>query len=253
MPGVAVRTVPSSYVPGNTLTVSITITPDGGTIAYALEDAPPTGWVVSNIQQDSGSPTGVFDGIAGKVKWIPFSGDTPHTISYDVTPPISETGTQSFNGVGAYPDIVPIIDSETGSPTTEITEGAGDISFPGDVFTQDEPLDPVTGNRNSPVPDFKMSISEAVSYLVAWLTSDPWPENKDLSVVYKKDNLLDDPDLIPISFAVWAFVLFLQNDGFYHFTGNVNSGGPNTANPDGFTVPQDAWVTGAATTIPPGP
>ena len=253
MPGVAVRTVPSSYVPGNTLAVSITITPDGGTVAYALEDAPPTGWVVSNIQQDGGSPTGVFDGVAGKVKWIPFAGDTPHTVSYNVTPPISETGTQSFFGVGSYPDIVPIIDSETGNPITEIEEGAGDIQFPGDVFTQDQPIDTPVGSRGAPVPDFKMSIGEAVSYYIAWLTSDTWPENLGPGIVYRKENLLDDPDLISIEFAIWGFILFLQNDGLYQFTGNVNSGTPNAANPGGFTIPQDAWFSGAATTVPPGP
>ena len=267
MPGVAVRTVSSYYIPGSTVTVSISLTPDVGTYAYGLEDAPPVGWTVSNIQQSPGSPIGIFDAVAGKVKWAPFDGDATHIVSYDVTPPINETGTQSFFGVGAYADIVPIIDSVTGNPITEIITGGGihplslvQIQFPGDVFTQDQPIDTPVGSRGAPVPDFKISIGEAVSYYIAWLTSDLWPENRDPSVVYRKENLLDDPDLISIEFAILGFILFLQNNGLYQFTGVVSSGTPNTANPSGYTVPQDAWISGAAptttgppTTSPPTP
>ena len=116
MPGTAIRSFsPTDYTPGSPVTVTIQVQGDPGTIAYAMEDAPPAGWGPAiNITNSLGAPIGVWDGVALKVKWIPFQcfpnpTCAPATLTYDVTPPISESGTQLFVGVGAYPDVVPII------------------------------------------------------------------------------------------------------------------------------------------------
>lgn len=115
MPGTAIRSFsPADYTPGSPVTVTIQVQGDPGTIAYAMEDAPPAGWgPATNITNSLGAPLGVWDGAAMKVKWIPFQcfpspTCNPATLTYDVTPPISESGTQVFAGVGAYADVVPI-------------------------------------------------------------------------------------------------------------------------------------------------
>ena len=115
MPGTAIRSFsPTGYTPGSPVTVTILIQGDPGTIAYAMQDKPPAGWGPAvNITNSLGAPVGFWDGIAEKVKWIPFqcfpSPTCPAVIlTYDVTPPISESGTQAFVGDGAFPDFVPI-------------------------------------------------------------------------------------------------------------------------------------------------
>ncbi len=62
--------------------VSIEVVPPAATQVYAVEDGPPTGWTVSNI--DSG---GVFDTGTGTVKWGPFFDNQSRTLGYEVTPP----------------------------------------------------------------------------------------------------------------------------------------------------------------------
>lgn len=83
----------SSYT--QPFTVVVTITPPAGTIAYGIEDAPPSGWIdVSNI--DNG---GTWDSINKKVKWGPYFTDQPVTLHYTLTPPVPVIGTPCFRGV----------------------------------------------------------------------------------------------------------------------------------------------------------
>lgn len=115
MPGTAVRSFnPTEYTPGSPVTVTIQVQGAPGTIAYAMQDLPPAGWgPATNITNSLGAPVGIWDNIAMKVKWIPFQcfpnpTCAAATLTYKVTPPISESGTQSFVGDGAFPDFVPI-------------------------------------------------------------------------------------------------------------------------------------------------
>jgi len=85
-----------SYVPGTPLSVSTVVTPLGTTQAYAVEDAPPTGWTVSNINQ-----SGVYDAVNHKVKWGPFFDSTARTFTYTATPPGGTTGVQVFTGTAS--------------------------------------------------------------------------------------------------------------------------------------------------------
>ena len=93
----AARDLPDCYDPGNALTVSIAIQVPSGTSAVGLEDSPPTGWTVSNI-----SNSGVFDALNNKVKWGPFFEPFPEAVTYDATPPITETGTKCFAGTVSF-------------------------------------------------------------------------------------------------------------------------------------------------------
>lgn len=116
MPGTAIRSFsPTEYTPGSPVTVTLMVQGDAGTVAYGLEDEPQAGWgPATNITNSLGAPAGFWDGAALKVKWGPFlcfpnPTCDPVTLTYDVIPPISESGTQAFFGVGSYPDVVPIV------------------------------------------------------------------------------------------------------------------------------------------------
>jgi hypothetical protein len=92
------------YDAGTPIQVSIAVTPEAGTIAYAVEDTPPQGWIVDDI-----SAGGTYDIGNGKVKWGIFFDDSPQTLTYSVIPAIGAEGTISFSGLGSFDGVsVPI-------------------------------------------------------------------------------------------------------------------------------------------------
>jgi predicted outer membrane repeat protein len=91
---------PTQYTPEETVAVTIDIQPDAGS-SYAVEDAPPAGWTVSNIRHEffgTDIPDGVWDSINKKVKWGPYTDGLSRIFKYDATPPAGETGTKTFYG-----------------------------------------------------------------------------------------------------------------------------------------------------------
>lgn len=94
----ATRDLPGGYAPDTVLTVTVFLETPPGTTAVALEEIPPTDWVVSNI-----SVGGSFDVVTGKVKWgLYFSPNVPDSVSYDITPPLGESGDHCFTGVISF-------------------------------------------------------------------------------------------------------------------------------------------------------
>jgi len=94
----AARELPDYYISNVTFTVSITITPPGGTVVVGVEERPPLGWDVPNI-----SHSGVFDTQTQKVKWGPFFGTSiPPLLTYDVKPPGGASGAQCFTGTASF-------------------------------------------------------------------------------------------------------------------------------------------------------
>ena len=93
----AVCGMPKGYQPGKTFTVSITVTPLSEVASYAVEDLFPVGWTVSNV-----SDSGGFDAVANKVKFGPFSDNSPRVLTYDVTPPANASGVYTFTGVASF-------------------------------------------------------------------------------------------------------------------------------------------------------
>lgn len=89
----ATRTLPSGYVAGQPIRVTIQAVPPEGTVSYLVEETPPSGWPVAAV--DNG---GSFEVTTGKVKWGPFSGGHARTFHYTVTPPAGTTQTRSFAG-----------------------------------------------------------------------------------------------------------------------------------------------------------
>jgi hypothetical protein len=79
------------------MSISIAVTPGQGTQVYAVEDSPPTGWTVSDINESGG-----WDDMKKKVKWGPFFDHNNRTLIYKVTPPSSETGQKTFSGIASF-------------------------------------------------------------------------------------------------------------------------------------------------------
>ncbi len=94
----AVRQMQSVYVPGESLTVSITVNPSANVQAYAVEESPPSGWMtVSDI-----SHGGVYDSGNNRVKFGVFTDNLPRTLTYSVTPPATASGLGYFYGKTSY-------------------------------------------------------------------------------------------------------------------------------------------------------
>jgi hypothetical protein len=84
------------WAPGTPFVVSVKVTPEAATLAWAAEDTPPAEWTVSRI-----SHGGVFDRVCGKVKWGPFLDHTVRTLQYTVKP-TSGSGVRSFSGTASF-------------------------------------------------------------------------------------------------------------------------------------------------------
>jgi outer membrane protein assembly factor BamB len=91
-PGTAVRQLPPQYTPGVAFNVAIQVTPAAGGFAYGVEEQPPLGWAVSAINE-----SGEFDSANKKVKWT-FLDNATRTLTYQLTPPGTVTGTATFAG-----------------------------------------------------------------------------------------------------------------------------------------------------------
>jgi hypothetical protein len=94
----ASRTMPASYTPGQSITVSLAFTPDSTTAAWGAVETPPSGWTATNI-------TGNGTASGGSIRWIVLPGGTanqPQTFTYTATPPASDTGNKTFSGVADF-------------------------------------------------------------------------------------------------------------------------------------------------------
>lgn len=93
----ALSELPHFFVPTESYTVKITVTPAVEVAVYALQDQLPAGWVANGI-----SHNGEFDVAHGQVKWGPFFDNTSRTLSYEVTAPETASGLQTLEGVASF-------------------------------------------------------------------------------------------------------------------------------------------------------
>lgn len=100
--------MPDVYTAGNPVTVTLAAQPDAATLAWAVEEQPPSGWVVDSIGQG-----GVWDPINMKVKWGPYFDAQPRQLHYHATPPPGETGEKVFSGQGSFDGIGVLIEGST--------------------------------------------------------------------------------------------------------------------------------------------
>ena len=135
-----VRNLPDAYTPGVSFRVELRAEPPTSARAYAVEDRPPEGWQVSNVNHE-----GLFDPVTRKVKFGPYTDGLPRTLMYDLHPPTLATGRREFVGNGSLDGVsYPI----------------GGDQFLGQVSTN-HPAD------LNPV-DFRIVLDEVTAYAAAW-------------------------------------------------------------------------------------
>jgi alpha-tubulin suppressor-like RCC1 family protein len=103
--GIAVRQLPDTYTLGSVFQVSLGVKPLPGTGSYAVQDQPPSGWVVSNINEE-----GSFDALNRLVKWGPFFDGAARTLTYDVMPVVVEIDMALFSGIAAFDGVDYIVE-----------------------------------------------------------------------------------------------------------------------------------------------
>lgn len=141
-----IRDLPSYYIPGIPMPVSIQAEPTcikEGDLSWALEDIVPPGWLVTNISDGGG-----FSG--GKVSF----GSLPageKTLTYTVKPGLADTGDATFSGTGSVSGVDTAI---TGNSVS--AHNAGDH--------------PADTNHNQAI-----SISEYNGYWSYWKSGKTWP------------------------------------------------------------------------------
>ncbi|MCO6438047.1 MAG: hypothetical protein J5J06_13220 [Phycisphaerae bacterium] len=150
------------YHPGIPVGVQIALTLPAGVVAVALEDAPPAGWVVSNI-----SNGGFFDAANGKVKWGPFFAPSiPQAVSYMATPPNDTVGPHCFTGAVS-------LDGANQEICGEACLGPACPLMAADV--PHENCDSCNAGvcttcTNGACRDYRISLCELIGYACAWLT-----------------------------------------------------------------------------------
>jgi hypothetical protein len=127
--------------------VTITATPGETTNSYAVEDVPPSGWTVSTINEG-----GLWDSVNKKVKWGPFFDHNTRTLTYQVTPPVGETGTKSFSGAASFDGVSVAIGGESTIDKCTCT------------------FHPADTNNDS-----RISMDECTAYGSAWKRGQTWP------------------------------------------------------------------------------
>ncbi len=91
------RSFPSPVEPSSTTTITIDVNPDVSVQVYAVEDVPPVGWTVSNINE-----SGTWDSVNEKVKWGLFFDNTARTLTYDITVPADANDCYPISGITSF-------------------------------------------------------------------------------------------------------------------------------------------------------
>lgn len=107
------RRLPMNYAVHQAFTVTLHVAPGAGTRAYAVEEIPPEGWLVRFVNS-----AGRYDARNKRVKWGPFYGAEPRTLTYEVTP-LSQAAIGRFGGTGSF------------DGNSQVIEGLGAIYPPG--------------------------------------------------------------------------------------------------------------------------
>jgi len=95
---VITRALPDAFQPDQAVVVTLTAAPSRETACYAVEEAVPQGWVVSDISHD-----GQVEEVRGRIRWGPFFDREDRALTYQLTPAsgadeIALGGAGSFDG-----------------------------------------------------------------------------------------------------------------------------------------------------------
>lgn len=92
--GPAGRELPTSYVAGQQVPVTLRINPAADVIAYAVEEQTPPGWVVMSASDEA-----EIDSVNGTIRWGPFFDNQARVLTYQITPPAGASGFVQFSGL----------------------------------------------------------------------------------------------------------------------------------------------------------
>lgn len=93
----AQRVLPDNYQASALLPVGIHVEPVAGTLAFAVEEVPPEGWIVRNI-----SHQGRMDKVNRKIKWGPFYDTEPRELTYELVPLSGTKSAANFSGMASF-------------------------------------------------------------------------------------------------------------------------------------------------------
>ena len=110
--GSVVRSLPRYYLPPQSLTVALTVTPAEDVAAQGIDDVFPFGWTV-----DPASVTGGGQVLTNerKVRWL-FLDGLPRDLTYTITPPGDATGEARFAGQGSFDEVTSLTSGSTNIP-----------------------------------------------------------------------------------------------------------------------------------------
>ncbi|MEK7678129.1 MAG: PQQ-binding-like beta-propeller repeat protein [Verrucomicrobiota bacterium] len=89
--------LPKFYQPGLPIKVTIQAMPATNVLVYAVEDQPPIGWSVSEINEG-----GFLDAFQGKIKWGPFFDRDQRTLTYLAIPASDAAAVEQFYGIASF-------------------------------------------------------------------------------------------------------------------------------------------------------
>ncbi|MGZ8900296.1 MAG: Ig-like domain-containing protein, partial [Limisphaerales bacterium] len=139
------RDLPNSYSAGIPFLVTLRATPPAGTLAYAVEDFPPAGWVVTEISHE-----GSIDPRTRKVKFGPYTDAQPRSLTYRVRPNTNSMGRAEFVGSSSRNGAI--------------------YPIRGDQFVEGKSLyHPADRDQN-----YSITISELTGYAAAWKSGAAW-------------------------------------------------------------------------------
>ncbi|NBP23996.1 MAG: tandem-95 repeat protein, partial [Proteobacteria bacterium] len=122
----------AEFRPGHPTVLSVRAIPQTGVGIYVVEEFVPEGWTVAEI--DSG---GAFNVALGRVRWGPFTDDSPRTLGYSVTSPSGISGDQRFGGTVSFDGQL----LATGGNATSRANGPPIISEVSDIQSiEDDPV-----------------------------------------------------------------------------------------------------------------
>lgn len=106
---------------GSNGSVTVSVTPDGSTVAYAVEEILPSGFSASSITEG-----GVFDQTNNKVKWGPYFDHTARTFNYQLVLPDGYSGGKNIDGFVSQDGVNTLIGGaraiEVGNPDLPIID-----------------------------------------------------------------------------------------------------------------------------------
>lgn len=90
------RQMRATFVPGEPLVVTLSVSPESAR-AFAVEEQLPSGWTAANI-----SDGGEFDAVNGRLRWGPFFDNASRALRYTATPPLNAGSAATIAGVVSW-------------------------------------------------------------------------------------------------------------------------------------------------------